>query len=209
MDTGYALEAKDVSCIRHQRLLFEQLSFQLPAGEGLIIEGPNGSGKSSLLRLLAGLATPASGKICWHGQPIQEKCLAYWEVLHYVGHLNGIKLGLTVKENLQLAACLAGQSDSFHQQEVLSLLQLHSHQQTLAHHLSAGQKRRLALAKLFLFPKTVWILDEPLTALDTPTQVIFFERLTAHLQQGGISILSSHHAIPAHTSMRTLRLAAC
>ncbi|TAK73127.1 MAG: cytochrome c biogenesis heme-transporting ATPase CcmA [Gammaproteobacteria bacterium] len=199
MNTAFTLQVTHVSCIRQQRVVFENVCFHLQAGEILLVEGPNGSGKSSLLRLLAGLSTPTSGTITWQGVSREE--------LHYLGHLNGIKLGLTVKENLRLAAYLAGQDDV--SLTVLSRLQLDSYQNTPARYLSAGQKRRVALAKLFLIPKKLWILDEPFTALDVSTQAIMLARLEEHAQQGGMSIISSHHPITCQAPMQRVRLASC
>ena len=187
-------QAINLSCKRQQQILFANISFELKSGEALFIEGPNGSGKSSLLRLLTGLSTPTKGEIYWQNQSIQYSRLTYWENLHYVSHQNGIKLGLTVMENLQLMAYLSEkQQDKI--EETLSLLQLSHHQHTPTSYLSAGQKRRLALAKLWLFPKIIWILDEPCTALDAATQILFLTQLETHLQNGGISVMSSHHAM--------------
>lgn len=174
-------EATKLSCIRQQKIIFSDVSFRLESGGLLLVEGVNGAGKSSLLRLLCGLATPSSGDIHWSAQD-----------MHYVSHSNGIKLGLTVLENVRLFATLL-QQPSLAVEPVLTQLQLHNDQYTLAKYLSAGQKRRLALAKLFLFPKLLWILDEPLTALDAHSQTIFLSALAAHLKKGGIAIVSSHH----------------
>jgi heme exporter protein A len=210
MDTVQRLQVKSLRCIRQQQLLFADLSFQLCSGDVLLIEGANGSGKSSLLRLLTGLASPTEGDIFWHDVDIQKDLAEYWQHLHYIGHTNGIKAGLTVLENLQLASQLTQISSLANSGPLLTQLQLSRHQHTLAKFLSAGQKRRLALAKLFLFPKTLWILDEPLTALDTNTQALFLSRLEDHLQHGGIAIVSSHHHISfKNTAVKTLRLETC
>lgn len=197
MDTGSVLSVSNLSCVRQQQIIFRDISFSLSAGESLLVEGENGSGKSTLLRLLTGLSTPTSGHIYWQQQ--------YTEALHFIGHTNGIKLGLTVKENLQLLSHL-NSTKLISLDETLEKLKLSAYQQTLTQQLSAGQKRRVALAKLFLFPKPIWILDEPLTALDVDTQLLFLKHLDQHLQQGGISVISSHHSIP---SIKTLRLTSC
>ena len=112
-----------------------------------------------------------------------------------MGHQNGIKLGLTVSENMQLAAHLAVNTVEREYQSIFSLLQLSEHQNTRAYYLSAGQRRRLSLAKLFLFPKKLWILDEPLTALDSVTQSLFLSSLAMHLKAGGLGIITSHHPL--------------
>jgi len=210
MDTENRLQVRGLSCIRQQNPLFAHLSFQLNPGEALLIEGQNGSGKSSLLRLLTGLATSSAGEIFWRDQAIQDLRADYWDKLHYVGHMNGIKLGLTVTENLRLTAKLtsAREVQQTEIESVLSLLQLSVCKNIPAKNLSAGQKRRIALAKLFLVPKTLWLLDEPLTALDACTQSIFISQLEAHLQNGGIAVISSHHALELKNdiNVRTLRL---
>lgn len=204
MDTEYKFQASQLCCIRQQQPLFTNISFELGNGDALLVEGANGSGKSSLLRLLSGLATPTSGDIFWREKLVQDVRLDFTENLHYVGHSNGIKLGLTVAENLELSRQLCA-SDNINIDAVLSLLQLSTHKHTQTRFLSAGQKRRVALAKLFLFKKTLWILDEPLTALDVSTQQLFLEKLKEHLDSGGIAIISSHHPIHLE-NVKTLRL---
>lgn len=210
MTVDHCLHVVNLRCIRQHKALFTDLSFQLKSSSALLIEGPNGSGKSSLLRLLAGLATPASGDIFWQNKKINVDRADYSSHLHFVGHLNGIKLGLTVTENLKLAAHLSFAALHVNLDDILSVLRLNAHAHTQAKYLSAGQKRRLGLAKLFLFPKPLWILDEPLTALDEETQTLFLSWLETHLQQGGIAILSSHQAISfKRIALKTLRLGTC
>lgn len=200
---------RNLRCVRQHKQIFNHLSFQLSPSQILLVEGPNGSGKSSLLRILAGLSTPFDGDIFWHNQNITDLGTDFSHDLHFVGHTNGIKLGLTVIENLRLAAHLSLSSHAAFD-DVLSLLRLSAHANTQAKHLSAGQKRRLGLAKLFLFPKPLWVIDEPLTALDVETQTLFLSWLTNHSQQGGIAVISSHHTIPlSPTILKTLRLQLC
>jgi heme exporter protein A len=198
----------DLSCVRQNKLLFANLSFSISAGEILLIEGPNGSGKSSLLKLLTGMSSPAHGDVCWQNQSIQSSA-DYLLQLHFIGHVNGIKLGLTVLENIALMQKLYS-ANSVEIDSVLTNLQLIEDKNTLAKHLSAGQQRRLALSKLFLFPRALWILDEPFTALDMQTQTLLTNALAKHVAQGGIAIVSSHHAITlSQTRTQSLRLAAC
>lgn len=205
-----SLHAANLSCIRQQRLLFENISFQLESGEALLIEGPNGSGKSSLLRLLTDLSTPAAGEIFWRGNSIQNCRDEYISELHYIGHTNGIKSGLTVTENLQLAQRLSLTATTKDQEEILKQLQLSLYKNTPAKNLSAGQQRRIALARLFLIPKKLWLLDEPLTALDTATQQFFLANMEAHLLNGGIVVLSSHHPVNLNrATLKNLRLDTC
>jgi len=188
------LKIDNLSYARQQKILFSNVCLELSAGELLLIEGPNGSGKSSLLRLLVGLSTPSQGDIIWQGHSIHKNFLVYTEHLHYIGHTNGLKLGLTVIENLKLLRHFVS-SSAKEIPKILSFLQLTQDQHTPVKYLSAGQKRRLSLVKLFLFPKKLWILDEPFTALDKHTQACLLSQLTLHLQNGGISIISSHQPI--------------
>ena len=205
-----SLHVSNLSCIRQQRLLFANISFQLESGEALLIEGPNGSGKSSLLRLLTGLSTPADGEIFWRSKLIQNCRDESIPELHYIGHTNGIKLGLTVTENLRLAQHLSLSSSTQNFAEVLEQLQLSRYKNTAAKNLSAGQQRRVALARLFLVPKKLWILDEPLTALDITTQTFFLMKMETHLLQGGIAVISSHHAVTLNRAIvKNLRLVSC
>jgi heme exporter protein A len=191
MDTTKKLRVINLSCVREQQLIFKNIYFQLKAGELLLVEGPNGTGKSSLLRLLSGIATPAAGQILWQQAAIEKNLREYQHGLHYVGHLNGLKLGLSVNENIHLHQQLTTDTPSAIK-EVLHSLTLAHKQDTITAQLSAGQKRRVALAKLFLTPKSLWLLDEPLTALDQHSQQFFLERLQVHLHNGGIAIISAH-----------------
>jgi heme exporter protein A len=208
MDIENRLQVSNLSCLRQDKPLFTGLHFALQPGEALLVEGANGSGKSSLLRLLAGLATPNNGDILWRDQPIQQLRADYWHELHYLGHLNGLKLGLTVSENLHLTAQLCTHHPIFEKELsiILARLQLTPCLQQLAKHLSAGQKRRVALAKIMLIAKPLWLLDEPLTALDADTQSVFLSCLEQHLQQGGMAVISSHHSFTLKTTHRVQKL---
>lgn len=208
MNTISHLEATELGCIRQGKWIFPAVSFSLRAGQTLLIEGNNGAGKSSLLRLLAGVASPAAGKILQDTASIHDRLGEYTEHLHYIGHSNGIRLGLTVAENLQLAGELAQQPIQ-DIQHILSLLQLDKMRETQAQFLSAGQKRRVALAKLFLIPRQLWILDEPLTALDVATQNILLKKIEEHNESGGMCIMTSHQPVHFMQQIQTLRIASC
>lgn len=178
-----SLRASNLACMRQNKMVFKNLNFGLQPGELLVVSGENGSGKSSLLRLLSGIATPTNGVI---ENP-------YLEQLHYIGHQNGLKTGLTVTENLNLAGYLT--QTSAQMSDVLDHLKLNNDKNTIIANLSAGQKRRVALAKLFFYYAPLWILDEPLTALDVEGQKYFISFLQQHLRSGGIAVISSHHEV--------------
>lgn len=205
MNTFAEIEAKQLGCIRQGKWVFPAVTFTLRAGEMLLIEGSNGAGKSSLLRMLAGFATPAAGDIFWNTKSIQTNLNEYVETLHYLGHTNGIRLGLTVAENLRLASELA-QQPLQKQQETISLLQLNAQLHTQTQFLSAGQKRRTALARLWLIARRLWILDEPLTSLDARTQEILLQKIEEHLARGGMCIMASHQPVSLQSSIHRLNL---
>lgn len=208
MGTDAGLKITNLSCAHQQTSLFTNLSCVINPGSALIIQGANGSGKSSLLRLLAGLTTPVSGNICWQEQPIANNLGDYQHQLHFIGHQNGLKLGLTALENLQLIQTLA-QDKSEDIEKILARLNLTAQQHVQTHHLSAGQKRRLALARLLLIKKTLWLIDEPFTGLDSATQALFIILLETHLQQGGIAVLSTHHTLSVNAPTQMLALPLC
>lgn len=196
MIDGDNLEINKLGCIRNSQILFSDISFQLNENEILQIQGENGCGKSSLLQCIAGLSTPAAGEI----KNIPE--------FHYVGHTNGIKSSLTVIENLKLCCHLL--SVSFDIEKIPQALKLDVLQNTFAKNLSAGQKRKVAIAKLFLIPKKLWLLDEPLTSLDSETQTFFLSALEKHLLQGGMAIITTHQSIILdNVKIKTLRLTSC
>lgn len=209
MDTKLTFNANNLSCIRQQRLLFSNLSFTIQSGEALQIEGANGTGKSSLLKIIMGLTTPNSGKVYWCDNNIHEDAVDFYANSHYIGHSSGLKLGLTVIENLTVAAHFYQEKLPENIAEVLEILQLKSHQNTLVNELSAGQKRRVALAKLWLFPRKCWLLDEPLTALDKDTQALFEAHAQTHLSQGGMLIVISHQPLQIETPIKLVRLSSC
>lgn len=202
------LKIVNISYFRQSQPIFVDISLTLNAGECLIVEGENGSGKSSLLRVLAGLSLPDTGIIFLNDQSIAEHKQNYREALNYLSHMNGLKLNLTILENLFLIGKLRSKPlDQNTLDTVLSDLKLDHLINQPIRILSAGQKRRVALAKLKLFSSSIWILDEPLTGLDQQTQILFLSWLNAHLKAMGICILSSHHALPI--TAKHLRLTSC
>lgn len=204
------LKAQRLCCIRQQKILFKDLSFSLDKGQLLLVEGANGSGKSSLLRLLTGLSSPTFGEIYWQHQSISKVRDLYQTHLHYIGHTNGLQSGLTLSENYAWIAELTGQAVSPEKETIFEALQLANALHLPIHQLSAGQKRRAVLAKLFLFKRSFWILDEPLTALDKQSQDVCLDYLKHHLDEGGLAIVSSHHFIQLPTiTTKKIRLSAC
>jgi heme exporter protein A len=160
----------------------------------LLVEGANGSGKTSLLRILTGLRLADSGEVLWRGEAIDRLAGDYFEQVTYVGHHDGIKRELTCLENLRLARAM-GIPSALELDEVLERVKLYSYGDTEVANLSAGQKRRLALARLLATDSTLWILDEPFTSLDKASMALFEALFTGHLQQQGMIVMTSHHDI--------------
>lgn len=203
------LESIDLECVRGERLLFSGLSFRVDAGICLHVAGPNGAGKTSLQRIVCGLLTPSAGEIRYQGENIRRLREEYWQALAYVGHLNGVKDDLSAEENVFFAAGLAGRVA--HRDEVrhaLDQVGLKGFEAQLARHLSQGQKRRVALARLFLAAQApVWVLDEPFTALDVRGVAALSALIASHLARGGIVVLTTHQDVPIAGRVEKLTLA--
>lgn len=188
----HVLEGINLSCIRDDRILFENLSFSLAAGQTLLLEGKNGSGKTSLLRILCGFREADEGQILWCGITIDD--LQYHADMAYVGHLDGVKKELTVLENLKVSLAL-GASGAYSIVQALAKVQLSGYDDALVQTLSAGQKRRLSLARLLITHNILWILDEPFTSLDKQGIILIETLMTEHCANGGMIVLTSHHDI--------------
>ena len=190
------LEVVDLVCVRGTRRLFQDLSFTQAPGELLYVHGPNGSGKTTLLRTLCGLALPEAGEIRWRGQSIRRLGEEYHREMSYVGHLNGVKDELTAFENLRVAGQLAGvNADEAQAKVALQRLELSACAELPGKVLSQGQKRRLALARLLLATRNLWIMDEPFNALDTKAVGMVQTILSEHLDNGGMVILTTHQEV--------------
>lgn len=189
--TSRCFSGQRLACRRGERLVFEALDFALPAGGALVLTGPNGSGKSSLLRLLAGLTPPAAGQLLWDGAPVAEEPAAHRARLHFIGHAEALKPALTAAENLAFWAGMRG-GGAAGVQAGLERFRLERLGDWPCRLLSAGQRRRLALARLIANPAPLWLLDEPLTGLDEEAAADLFEAIEAHRQQGGRVVLSTH-----------------
>ena len=191
----HSFTATGLSCIRDDRMLFENLAFELVSGQMLLLEGQNGSGKTSLLRILCGFREPDTGTICWCGEAVQDS--QFYAQMAYVGHLDGIKKELTVVENLKLSLALSTLG-RYSINEALAKVQLEGYDDSLVQALSAGQKRRLSLARLLMTGNVLWILDEPFTSLDKQGIALIETLMVEHCANGGMIVLTSHHEIDLH-----------
>lgn len=188
-------EADALDIWRGSRRLCQGLGFQLGAGEVLHLQGPNGSGKTSLLRALAGLAFPEAGEVRWGGQAIHRQRHDYQQELAWLAHQNGLKDGLTAYENLHFTAALWPRHSQANPAILLTELGLDACRDLPCRYLSAGQRRRVALARVLLSPARLWLLDEPYTSLDSPTVRQVNASFAAHLAAGGLIVLSSHQSV--------------
>ena len=186
------LSTNNLTCIRDDRILFEGLDFAVNPSQALLLEGQNGSGKTSLLRILCGFREADAGTIAWCGEPTPNQ--QYFADMAYVGHLDGHKKELTVLENLKLALAL-GQPGKLSIQQALAKVLLKGYDDALIQTLSAGQKRRLSLARLLITHNILWVLDEPFTSLDKQGIALMESIMTEHCAAGGMMVLTSHHDI--------------
>jgi heme exporter protein A len=193
----------NLGCVRGERRLFRGLNFSAQAGELIEVRGANGSGKTSLLRILCGLAQPAEGEVRWAGNNIHSLAEEYCESLAYVGHQNGVKEELTAVENLRVAGGVAGAPLSKQEaQEILGRLGLGKESHLPVRFLSAGQRRRVALARLLDSKAKLWILDEVLTSLDTAAAALSSQFISRHLTRGGMAIIATHHELNIPAAVR-------
>lgn len=190
------LEISDLACARGDHQLFSGLSFSLSGGELLQVEGVNGSGKTSLLRTLCGFMMPEAGVIRWRGEDIRELREEYHAEMIYLGHLNAIKDELNALENLHISAGLAGCAlDDKQAIAALRRMGLRGRETLPVKVLSQGQRRRVALARLLVGNAPLWILDEPLTALDVGAVGLMQELIGEHLANNGMVIFTTHQPL--------------
>lgn len=202
------LEADNLECVRGERRLFAGVGFRLEAGELLYLQGRNGTGKTSLLRILIGLLPPEAGEIRWRGEPIRVLADEFRADLCYLGHHNAIKEELTPLENLLAAARLAEEDLTVDDAiDALEQVGLAGREDLPCRYLSQGQKRRVALARLVKEQRPLWVLDEPFVALDTAAVAWLAGIIGAHLQRGGLAVMTTHQQvhIPAG-AIKELRL---
>jgi heme exporter protein A len=190
------LEARALSFLRHDDPVFAPIDFQLDAGELALIEGDNGSGKTTLMRILAGLLHIGAGVLLWRGEPMQrDRCIG--EIL-FLGHQLGLKADLSPRENLRIAAGLNGYREGSSIRSVLVEIGLEGFEDEPVRRLSAGQKKRVALARLLLLPASLWLLDEPYANLDRTGIALVNRLLETHVAAGGAALVTSHGAVSFH-----------
>jgi heme exporter protein A len=185
------LRGSDLACVRGGREVFRGLAFTVQAGEALVVTGPNGAGKSSLLRMVAGLVRPQQGQLELEGGDVE---LTRGEHVHYLGHQDALKPSLSVRENLGFWAALLG-GDGTKSDDALAAVGLGGLAQLPAVYLSAGQRRRLAVARLIAVERSIWLLDEPTSTLDAAAQAMLADLMRAHLAGHGLILVASHGPI--------------
>lgn len=201
------LSAIDLTCGRRDALLCEGLNFSVQPGQMLQIEGPNGSGKTSLLRILAGLTPAPAGRVEWNGRDIRRSAENFRASLLWLGHDNAIAPELTPEENLGVLSQVGGEAVAPSDvRRALERIGLGDACGRPARMLSQGQKRRVSLARLWCTRKPLWLLDEPLAALDQAAAAALSDRLEAHVGNGGMVVGATHHPLSRASTPRTLVL---
>lgn len=194
-----SLRVCDLSCVRDDRLLLDRLSFEVQDGQIGLIEGRNGSGKTTLLRILCGMRFADSGDILWGGQSAPRLGSIFLNQVAYVGHHDGIKRELTALENLQLAQLLS-RANGVAAQDALQEIGLRGFEDVPCRNLSAGQRRRVALARLLITHHPLWILDEPFTSLDRDGIALFEGIMARHIAAGGMVVMTAHHDLSLNSA---------
>jgi heme exporter protein A len=203
------LAARELDCVRGGRHLFANLSFSVPSGTLLRVSGANGAGKTSLLRILCGLMLPSGGDVFWRDVTLRQQRDDYWRGLRYVGHLAGVKDEFSAEENLAFSAALSGvHISSAAACTALDKLGLGKFAHLPVRMLSQGQKRRVALARLALpDPGAVlWVLDEPLAALDTAAMDCVLSLIDARLAAGAVVVMTSHQPFSVSAELRSISI---
>jgi heme exporter protein A len=203
------LEAHDLAAQRGFAVLFKGLNFRVEPGHALVVTGANGTGKTTLLRILAGLSAPAEGEVRWNGAPMRPFAQAMRAILAFAGHLPALKDELTAEENLVSLMELAGEApDAQALSAALDSVSLGRQRRLPARVLSQGQRRRIGLARLSLLKRPLWLLDEPVTALDTAGVAFLAGMVRRHLESGGVAVAATHAPLGLpETRVRSLALA--
>ncbi|CAH0540760.1 cytochrome c biogenesis heme-transporting ATPase CcmA [Vibrio marisflavi] len=203
------LDVNKLTVVRDERVLFDSLSFSIDTGEIVQIEGRNGAGKTTLLRAIAGLSDCDAGEVLWNKEPIKVARDSYYSELIFLGHQTGIKKDLTAYENLRFflsihSSQLVSKNDIY---RALTQVGLAGREDVLVSQLSAGQQRRVALARLWLSSQKLWILDEPLTAIDKQGVKVLESLFLSHAKKGGMVLLTTHQDMfTDNNSLRKIRL---
>ena len=200
------VQVENLFCERDERVLFEDLSFTASAGEVIQVEGQNGSGKTTLLRILSGLSNNFEGDIFWKGQSVADVRDDFFRELLYFGHHPGVKAVLTPEENLQWYAAMHPGVDGALINGALDKVGLCGYEDSPCHTLSAGQNRRVSLARLYLSQAKLWILDEPFTAIDKKGVAEKEQLMLDHANRGGCVIFTTHHELAIGENIRRLNL---
>ncbi|MBE0399483.1 MULTISPECIES: cytochrome c biogenesis heme-transporting ATPase CcmA [Halomonas] len=201
------LQARGLGCERDDRWLFKGLDLDIHSGEVVRIEGPNGCGKTTLLKILSGQLSDYQGALFWNGTVMSKARDHFLANLLYLGHAPGIKLGLSPLENLAWYQALSGEKDDEEQRlNALESIGLAGFEEVPTGQLSAGQQRRVALARLTLTPRALWVLDEPFTAIDRNGIADLERQLVAHAKAGGCVLVTTHHDLPASPLLRQVAL---
>ena len=199
------LSAEDLSLFRGERCLFKQLAFALNAGELLLVEGPNGCGKTSLLRVIAGLLDPESGRIMWNGANVADDRQGFRAELAWMAHKVGFKNDLTLTHNLRFE-CGLRSTDWPALDAVLQRLNLSNLTRLPLRALSAGQQRRVTMARMLLSDASLWLMDEPFTNLDTAGRTLLTDVVVEHLANDGLAVIASHQPIDLDAPVRRVVL---
>ncbi len=189
------LQCQDLACVRGDNLLFEDFNLNVRAGEICQVHGANGAGKTSLLRIVCGLATPERGEVLWCGERLDHRGDTFRSRLCYVGHLNGVKAELSPLDNLEAARSLSPSRADVQTVSALERAGLAGYEDVPCRFLSAGQKRRVAIARLLMSGAQLWVLDEPATALDADGVAGFQQLLESHAHDGGMVLITSHQPL--------------
>jgi len=200
------LRAESLFCERDERVLFEDLDFTVSQGEIIQIEGPNGSGKTTLLRILSGLSGAYEGELFWKGEAISSARIDFLSNLLYLGHKPGVKAILTPVENLRALMGMRQSITDKQIHEALKKVGLYGYEDTPCHNLSAGQHRRVSLARLYLSNDALWVLDEAFTAIDKAGVKALENLLEQRAEQGGTVILTTHHELQLKKGFRKITL---
>ncbi|TGE83433.1 heme ABC transporter ATP-binding protein CcmA [Pseudoalteromonas sp. KS88] len=192
------LHIKSVTCIKQDRCLFEDLNFSLKSGQIMQLAGPNGAGKTSLLRIIAGFASPDEGDIFWRENSITKSYDEFARELLFIGHKTGVNAQLTALENVRFWLQIQGYNNDQDLYPLLANIGLVGLEDVPVRTLSAGQQRRVALLRLWLNDAKLWILDEPFTALDKSGVAFLQDRFTSHLENGGAILLTTHQDLTTH-----------